>query len=111
MDTSVAALLTVGEPAVRTGPSRKEIREPEDRGLVYSVGRSDSNCRLFDETALWCVRTIGELRARGLTLTEIEQLRDEQQPSASATLSTGPCSRSRRPETLTQRKLERGDTP
>ena len=73
---SVAALMTVGELAGRTGLSHKQVRELEGRGLIYSVGRSDSNYRLFDETALWCVRTIGELRDLGLTLTEIELLRD-----------------------------------
>jgi len=73
---SVAALMTVGELAGRTGLSNKQVRELEGRGLIYSVGRSDSNYRLFDETALWCVRTIGELRDLGLTLTEIERLRD-----------------------------------
>jgi DNA-binding transcriptional MerR regulator len=73
---SVAALMTVGELAGRTGLSHKQIRELEGRGLIYSVGRSESNYRLFDETALWCVRTIGELRELGLTLSEIERLRD-----------------------------------
>jgi MerR family transcriptional regulator, copper efflux regulator len=73
---SVATLMTVGELAGRTGLSRKQIRELEGRGLIYSVGRSESNYRQFDETALWCVRTIGELRELGLTLSEIERLRD-----------------------------------
>lgn len=75
---SVAAPMTVGELAARTGLSPKQIRELEDRGLIYSVGRSDGNYRLFDESALWCVRTIFELRELGLTLTEIERLRDHQ---------------------------------
>jgi MerR family copper efflux transcriptional regulator len=68
--------MTVGELAARTGLSHKQVRELEGRGLIYSVGRSDGNYRLFDGAALWCVRTIVELRELGLTLTEIERLRD-----------------------------------
>lgn len=69
-------LMTVGELSRRTGLSRKAIRELEGRGLIYTVGRSESNYRLFDESALWCARTIEQLRGLGLTLAEIEQLHD-----------------------------------
>jgi DNA-binding transcriptional MerR regulator len=79
---SVAALMTTGELAARTGLSHKQIRELEGRGLIYSAGRSDGNYRLFDESALWCVRTIAELRELGLTLTEIERLRDHHRSSS-----------------------------
>lgn len=65
--------MTVGELAERTGVTRKVIRELEGRGLVYTVGRSESNYRLFDEDALWCVQMITGLRTLGLTLAEIEQ--------------------------------------
>lgn len=80
--------MTVGELARRTGLSHKTIRELEGRGLIYSAGRSASNYRLFDETALWCVDAVGEMRSLGLTLAEIEQLHDsylkepERPPSA-----------------------------
>jgi MerR family transcriptional regulator, copper efflux regulator len=66
--------MTVGELSARTGLSRKAIRELEGRGLIYTVGRSESNYRLFDESSLWCVRTIEELRGLGFTLAQIEQL-------------------------------------
>lgn len=66
--------MTVGQLARQTGLSHKAIRELEDRGLIYSAGRSEANYRLFDDTALWCVGAIGELRSLGLTLAEIEQL-------------------------------------
>jgi MerR family transcriptional regulator, copper efflux regulator len=66
--------MTVGELSRRTGLSHKSIRELEGRGLIYSVGRSESGYRLFDENALWCVGAIGELRSLGLTLAEIEEL-------------------------------------
>lgn len=69
-------LMTVGELARRTGLSNKAIRELEGRGLIYSVGRSESNYRLFDETALWCVGAVSEMRSLGLTLAEIERLHD-----------------------------------
>lgn len=73
---SAAKVMTIGELAASTGLSHKQIRELEGRGLIYSVGRSEGNYRLFDASALWCVRTIVELRGLGLTLTEIEELRD-----------------------------------
>lgn len=66
--------MTVGQLARRSGLSRKAVRELEGRGLIYTVGRSDSGYRLFSEDALWCTRTIGELRALGLTLAQIEAL-------------------------------------
>ena len=72
-ESSRAALMTVGELAERTGISRKAIRELEERGLIYSAGRSESNYRLYDEDALWCVQMISGLRSLGLTIGEIER--------------------------------------
>ncbi len=66
--------MTVGELARRTGMSPKAIRQFEGLGLIYSAGRSDSNYRLFDESAIWCVQAIGTLRSLGLTIKEIQQL-------------------------------------
>ncbi len=66
--------MTVGELARRTGMSAKAIRQFEGLGLIYSAGRSDSNYRLFDESAIWCVQAIGTLRSLGLTIKEIQQL-------------------------------------
>jgi MerR family copper efflux transcriptional regulator len=67
-------LMTVGELARRSGLSIKSIREYEALGLIYSAGRSEANYRLFDESALWCVRMIGNLRSLGLTIKEIQGL-------------------------------------
>jgi MerR family copper efflux transcriptional regulator len=67
-------LMTVGELARRTGMSAKAIREFEGMGLIYSAGRSEANYRLFDESAIWCVQVIDNLRALGLTIKEIRQL-------------------------------------
>lgn len=75
-DGRQSGLMTVGELARRTGLSHKAIRELEGRGLIYSAGRSESNYRLFDETALWCVGAVGKMRLLGLTLAEIEQLHE-----------------------------------
>ena len=69
--------MTVGELAERTGVSRKAIRDLEGRGLIYTVGRSEANYRLFDQEALWCVKMITGLRALGLTLNEIETFAKE----------------------------------
>ena len=67
-------LMTVGELARRTGMSPKAIREFERLGLIYSAGRTEANYRLFDESALWCVQVIDNLRALGLTIKQIQQL-------------------------------------
>jgi MerR family copper efflux transcriptional regulator len=67
-------LMTVGELGRRTGMSAKAIREFEGLGLIYSAGRSEANYRLFDESAIWCVQVIGNLRSLGLTIKEIQQL-------------------------------------
>jgi MerR family transcriptional regulator, copper efflux regulator len=66
--------MTIGELSRRTGLSIKAIREYEARGLIYTVGRSAGNYRLFDESALWCAQVIAGLRAVGLTVNEIEGL-------------------------------------
>lgn len=66
--------MTVGELSERTGVSVKVLREYADTGLVYTVGRSAANYRLFDDDALWCVRWIGNLRSLGLTVAEIREL-------------------------------------
>jgi MerR family transcriptional regulator, copper efflux regulator len=67
-------LMSVGELARRTGMSPKAIREFEGMGLIYSAGRSEANYRLFDESAIWCVEVIGNLRALGLTIKQIREL-------------------------------------
>jgi DNA-binding transcriptional MerR regulator len=67
-------LMTVGELARRTGLSIKAVRRYEALGLIYSAGRSESNYRLFDESALWCAHVIASLRSLGLTIKEIDRL-------------------------------------
>jgi MerR family copper efflux transcriptional regulator len=67
-------LMTVGELARRTGLSIKAIRRYEGLGLIYSAGRSEGGYRLFDDSALWCVRVIATLRSLGLTIKEIDRL-------------------------------------
>jgi MerR family copper efflux transcriptional regulator len=67
-------LMTVGELARRTGMSAKAIRQFEGLGLIYSAGRSEANYRLFDQSAIWCIQVIGNLRSLGLTIKEIQRL-------------------------------------
>jgi MerR family copper efflux transcriptional regulator len=69
--------MTIGELARRTGLSVKAIRDYEARGLIYTLGRSAGNYRLFDESALWCAQVIANLRAVGLTIKEIEHVAGE----------------------------------
>src|SRR5437773_7166612 len=68
------AVMTIGTLARRTGVPVKTLREYEDLGLIYTVGRSPGNYRLFGEEALWCVGVVATLRGLGLTLSEIQQL-------------------------------------
>jgi MerR family transcriptional regulator, copper efflux regulator len=69
-----AGLMTVGELSRRTGTPARALRAWTDMGLVYSAGRSPAGYRLYDESALWCVAVIGELRGLGLTIAEIRDL-------------------------------------
>jgi MerR family copper efflux transcriptional regulator len=69
-------LMTVGELSRLTGLSIKAIREYEGLGLIYSAGRSEGGYRMFDSSALWCARVIGELRSVGLTIKEIKRIGD-----------------------------------
>ena len=63
--------MTIGSLSRRTGVPVKTLRTYEDMGLIYTVGRSPGNYRLFGEDALWCVRVVTGLRGLGLTLDEI----------------------------------------
>jgi len=69
-----ASVMTIGRLSRRTGIPVKVLREYEDMGLIYTVGRSAGNYRLFDEDALWCVGVVSGLRTLGLTLSEIQKL-------------------------------------
>lgn len=66
--------MTIGALSKRTGMPVKALREYEGMGLIYSVGRSDGNYRLFGQDALLCVGMVRTLRACGLTLAEIQSL-------------------------------------
>src|SRR6266481_9922435 len=66
--------MTIGQLSRRSGVSVKILRHYEDLGFLYTLGRSESNYRLFGEEALWCVQVIGGLRSLGLTLKEIQTL-------------------------------------
>ena len=66
--------MTIGSLSRQTGVTVKTLREYEDMGLIYTVGRSPGNYRLFDEDALWCVNMVAAMRALGLTLAEIKEL-------------------------------------
>jgi MerR family transcriptional regulator, copper efflux regulator len=66
--------MTIGQLARRTGVSIRALRELDGMRLIYGLGRSGSNYRLFDESALWCLQMIGSLRSLGLTLKEIQEI-------------------------------------
>lgn len=70
----VTRLMTVGELSRRTGVSIKALRDYTDWGLVFTLGRSGANYRLYDAEALRCVQVITEMRGLGLTLAEIRAL-------------------------------------
>ncbi len=66
--------MTIGELSRRTGMPVKALREYADMGIVYMLGRSPGNYRLFDESALWCVEVIRGLRSLGLTVADIREI-------------------------------------
>jgi len=66
--------MTIGQLARRAGVSIRALREYDALGLLYGLGRSDSNYRLFDDSVLWCLQMIGSLRSLGLTLKEIREI-------------------------------------
>jgi MerR family transcriptional regulator, copper efflux regulator len=66
--------MTIGQLARRSGVSIRALRELDGMKLVYGLGRSGGNYRLYDESALWCLRMIGSLRSLGLTLKEIKEI-------------------------------------
>src|SRR5437879_5459891 len=72
--TGPAGLMTIGELSRRTELSVRALRRYEGMGLIYTAGRSPGNYRLFDESALWCVQVIHDLRALGLSLSQIREL-------------------------------------
>lgn len=69
-----AAVMTIGELSRRTGMSAKALRRLEAMGLLCTPARSRAGHRLFDESALWCVHQVLQLRAIGLTTAEIRDL-------------------------------------
>ena len=78
--------VTIGSLSRRSGVPVKTLRTYEDLGLIYTVGRSPGNYRLFGEEALWCVGVVTGLRGLGLTLDEIcrvaaSYLRDTGEPA------------------------------
>ena len=66
--------MTVGQLARRTGVPIKALRTYEDLGFLSTLGRSQSNYRLFGEEAVRCVQVVQGLRSLGLTLKEIQAL-------------------------------------
>lgn len=66
--------MTIGQLSRRTGVPIKVLREYERLGFLYTLGRSEGNYRLFDETTLWCVHVVQRLRSLGLTLKEIRDV-------------------------------------
>ncbi len=68
--------VTIGELARRTGVSVKALRFYDELGILEVAGRSESNYRLFNETALACVKQIRRLQAEGLTLRQVQAIVD-----------------------------------
>lgn len=66
--------MTIGQLSRRTGVPIKVLRTYEGLGFLSTLGRSESNYRLFGEEALRCVQMVQCLRALGLALKEIQAL-------------------------------------
>jgi MerR family copper efflux transcriptional regulator len=67
-------VMTIGQLSRRTNVPIKLLRTYEDLGFLCTLGRSESNYRLFGEEALRCVQMVQSLRALGLTLKDIQSL-------------------------------------
>lgn len=72
--TADGRTMTIGQLSRRTGVPVKALRRHESLGLISTLGRSSGGYRLFDETAIACVRSVHGLRGLGLTETEIAVL-------------------------------------
>ena len=66
--------MTIGQLSRRTGVPIKVLRDYEDLGFLSTLGRSESNYRLFGEEAVRCVQVVQSLRSLGLTLKAIRAL-------------------------------------
>src|SRR5258708_4667893 len=66
--------MTIGQLSRHTDVPIKVLRTYENLGFLCTLGRSESNYRLFGEEALRCVQTVQSLRSLGLTLKEIQAL-------------------------------------
>ena len=66
--------MTIGQLSQCTGVPIKVLRHYEGLGFLYTLGRSESNYRLFGQEAVWCVQVVQGLRSLGLTLKEIRAL-------------------------------------
>lgn len=58
-----ANAMTIGQLSRHTGVPIKVLRTYEGLGFLYTLGRSESNYRLFGQEALWCVQVIQGLRS------------------------------------------------
>ena len=66
--------MTVGQLARRTGVPVKALRTYEDLGFLSTLGRSESNYRLFGEEAVRCVQVVQGLRSPSTDPQEIQAL-------------------------------------
>jgi DNA-binding transcriptional MerR regulator len=66
--------MTIGQLSLRTRVPIKVLRKYEGLRFLSTLGRSESNYRLFGEEALRCVQVVQNLRSLGLTLKEIQSL-------------------------------------
>ncbi len=70
----MAAMLTIGQVAQRTGINPKTVRYYEEIGLLPPAPRTQSGYRLYDDAALRRLRLIGRAKLLGLSLKETREL-------------------------------------
>lgn len=76
----------IGEVADRTGLSRRTLRHYDDLGLLVPSARSWSDYRLYDTADLLRLLQIQNLKALGLSLSEIAEALSDSTLDATATL-------------------------
>ncbi len=74
----MAAQMSIGELARRTGLPVMTLRFYSDRGLVEPAGRSEAGCRVYGEEAIARVALVRTLRDLGVGLATIARVVDRE---------------------------------
>jgi DNA-binding transcriptional MerR regulator len=80
----VAHLFRIGEFAERTGKTKRALHLYEEKGLMAPASRSSGGYRLYDEDNVRRIAFIDKMQLLGLSLTDVKNLLDSWNVSATA---------------------------